>query len=589
MILGGTWYVFLRDRPLFVTNSYQIKLSSFDKASLRDASRLVISLLPVPNRTSVPDLPLEQDLSGCFLLPIANNKSLSYRHRFGQAGRLVQPVTRPETIDEEGTDNPSEIINRSATESGQEDISEKVLQLISSASDRTLYGEPKSDSYWASGATFSRWKARFGQVLHPLSGPSPISFDAPATTHATHGLDKHFTAQNHLSEQTFAPTFPTNLGVLSQVGILANTFEHIKRSPPLRPPVQLVARLIPSPVTSLGLYASRLFPEISIKFQEETITNGNDVYRPLFEKTVFQRELRFSGMEATLEHQVVDVPLPHQPLDLRLDRRLLLKSRNVMQDKRISSYVASILESEKSKEGAIRAPPTLMVKIPYWAIKPLRGACYGVKDKTESLLATQNTLLEQCRSSKTKDVEVNYSFAGFEYRERRNINPAQESLDKDIYFSPNHVLSVEHIEGGLMFSKRMQASIMAKRPQHSPSTKTESVAGVPLPAISGNSSTPSQGNIVPTEEELLRTAFSMIDLIGKLQRRELQAKMKKSSRSTAFRQYERQRGATSSGPGSRVLRANNRRDQHESIDAEMGVGEERQREEERMVEGYEKS
>ncbi|KAF1344175.1 mitochondrial inner-membrane-bound regulator-domain-containing protein [Delphinella strobiligena] len=488
-----------------------IKLSSFNKNDLDDAFRVLVSLLPLPSRNTLSNVSLIEDTDHCYITPNVNTKSLSYRHRFTQLGRLVGTVGKKESQD--AASQPHSVAN-------QESIVKKVLMQLpprlAQVPADVSNSRHKYRSYWQRSAEQIPWRARIGLILQSTSIPSPVDLKPSSASESQHEENK---------TSIFMPSFPSHLGALSELRSVGKTPSYLPtgqsllRRYSIRPPVQLIAKLIPSPFTEAGTLASGALPTVELKFQEERPKLGEVVHMSEEEVERQKPELRFRGMQAVIDEDVVEVSLPHWPADLRLERKTVLRSHYADGDAAIARFINTVLDSEKSKEGSIRAPQQLALRMPSWTIKlpRLESAC-----TEEERLAIKNLRRKVYRSH--QENEYRYLFAGFEYRENRVIDPAQEWLKEGVYFPPNQVLKVTQVEGGLTGGKRMQASIVPKIAVHTEST--EKVAGIrtviPMPAIFRDTDGGAEKRgYSGGERDLIRASLSVMELIAKVQNGEI--------------------------------------------------------------------
>lgn len=467
----------------------------------------------------------------CYLTPNVDTKGLSYRHQFTQLGRLVNSVGNKESQDAAAQPH---------SEANQESIIKKVLmQLpppIAQVSAEVLKNSRhKYRSYWQKIPEQIPWRATTGLILQPTSTPDPVQLEASSASESQHEETK---------TSIFMPSFPSHLGTLSALRPLAKASSYVPKSQSLhrrysiRPPVQLIAKLIPSPLDEAGSLASRALPPVELRFQEERPKEW--VYMSEEELERQKPELRFRGMQAVIDEDVVEVALPQWPADLRLVRKTVLRSHYADGDAAIARFANTILDSEKSKEGSIRAPQHLVLKIPSWTIKlpPLESA-----QTKEETLALKN-LWEKVYHS-YKEIEFRYLFAGFEYQEKRIIDPAQEMLKEGVYFPPDHILKVTQVEGGLTGGKRMQALIAPKIAVHNESTErvAEPCTVIPMPAIFRGTAGGTAGGAAKRgysggERDLIRASLSVVELIAKVQNGIIRLTDQDSPRELAMKEHQ---------------------------------------------------
>lgn len=537
----------------FYTKSHKIRISSFSKEGQEDALRCLISLLPLPSRTTALSLTSDRNTRHAFVVPHARPSILARKFRNQSLGRLTAPAQKLQQEPKAGQSSSSR--SRLAPTDG---LFPYIIDQLS-AQKFDLQGlEPIPGSYWHHQAKVSPWEATFGHVLRPLRLPGQVEITKPKTNHPNGKLAFSPGNDGHHGG-AFAPCLPAQLGLFANLGQLergptdALPDQQDQHQPLRKPLVHLVARLIPSPLEDVGVLACTAFPEIELSFQEEKLF-------PRPGKTGVEGGLKFLGMQAVLEHAIRNVVLPNQPLDVCLSRRAVLETKHAEHDKQVGAFVKDIMDSEQAKGSAIRAPATLTVKIPRGIVK-----CPDEESaRSEEERAAIRKLWELVKTA-PEEMQVNYMFAGFEYTERRNINLVAERL-RHVQFSPNHYLRVDQLEGGFTRGKRTQGSVVAKMGAEWARSGEEAPPSpatvLPMPAIFRSSAGSSSSTLGANEEssrelneQLVQSALSIVEVVERVQRRESDAVpegsdqlrkrpvVRKERRPTTMNRHERRRAS----------------------------------------------
>lgn len=499
----------------------QLKIKGFIGNDVNDAYRVLMSLLPLPSGSKGVSLMTDQNSTeGRYLVPNPSTKGLPYRYHLQQLGRVIGPVTIRKPSEKKEREELGDVAFID-----QDSIVEEVIKKLPSQSvwpeNEGIHKRGFFSPYWSPNVRQIPWEAKIGYALQSMDGHGPVKVES-STTSASKKKAGQLSSSEKNDDGTFLPAFPAHLGVLQRLGHVS----YIKPSESTsstrkdrRPPMFLTAKLTPSPFTELGPLASIIFPPIEFRFSEEVhFSSLLPALNPLSEPQI--TELKFKSMRAILSHETVEVSLPSQPVDLQFSRRTILRSRDAEKDARIAAFVSEIIESERRKEGVIRAPESLRLNIPVNIVATKlarRGQFKARFDKA---------LQQRLDEADGEEMEALYLFSGFEYSERRFVDMGEE--DKGVYFSPDHVLRVEHIEGGLTGGKRLQASVVSRRSKEPTLPSARSASPLPLPAITGPTASFAPMSAVKAENEgeqnLVRTSFSLVQLVKGIQAQQIAVK-----------------------------------------------------------------
>ena len=257
--------------------------------------------------------------------------------------------------------------------------------------------------------------AVLGHVLHSRDDESPIQIS-----------DAKDVQSSEASGRTFSTTLPGNMFVLQNL----NASSDLPRQA-----IQL--RLTPSPWTSFGLDGARAFPEIEMRVE----------FNPFTQKPFVQK------LEAVVDERVSDIMLPQERADLRLVYRSTLAFAAVETDSKLAEFMEKANLRVKgggapgapSSRGRLGAPRSLQMQIPRRIIRE------------DSKVAK-----ELSAGNKPQDVEMEYLYAGLDYREHL-----------DYEFGEHHV-RYTIIEGGISGGRRGELLLYKTPRSEAPDNGTES-------------------------------------------------------------------------------------------------------------------
>lgn len=242
--------------------------------------------------------------------------------------------------------------------------------------------------------------AVLGHVLHHSNVSTPLQMS---------------NVKEHVQKSTPSErTFSTNMPGISHV---------LKSLTPLfsMPRQAICVRLTPSPWTPFGLDGAGAFPPIDLRVEFDPFTDMPFVH----------------SLEAVVEKKVSDIMLPEEIADLRLVNETTLAYAALQTDARLADFMANAKLKVKGgregdtpsrpnmRRGRLSAPSTLTMRIPRRIIRP------------ESRVAKD---LSEDNSS--DDVEMEYLYAGLEFREHLN------------YALDDYILRYTMIEGGITGGRR---------------------------------------------------------------------------------------------------------------------------------------
>ena len=222
------------------------------------------------------------------------------------------------------------------------------------------------------------------------------------------------------------------------------------------------------------------------------------------------------GVNAILHETVFDVSLPGKSADIRFARQTRSKAftHRVMENEDMRTFVEAIVASIKAG-GDLRAPQYLQVKLDPWMTPA----------KSES---TSNATTTDKQDIKARP--HTYFFAGFEYRVRRRYAPQKDFL-ASTSFSKDCVLDVHDIEGGLSGGRRTE--FFVQRIKNNVRTDKKRSGTVKSAIATGPAAASSEAGTEPvapspqTDEhpqELIRTAFALVDMVDSVHRGTLTAR-----------------------------------------------------------------
>ncbi|GAB7355857.1 hypothetical protein MBLNU459_g6517t2 [Dothideomycetes sp. NU459] len=435
------------------------------------------------------------------MIPFLDKKALPSRFHSKQLGRPVVPFRRK--MDAE---NPTVDVSAVALPG----VAQRAMQLLSKP--KAVHKTSVTNkTYWNFEAINSPWKATFGYHLEALHNVHPDS------TPVRDGLT---TIDNTRPNETFSPRMPGVFTILSQTDgtpTLNSNRLHSFLSP-WRPATVLEAILVPSPLEEFGLLATTSFPTVKFKFSLSKPKKLSDDISPRQENKL---DVKFKGIWAHLDHDICQIMLPDKPVDLRLERWQVMRATSENKhDTEIKSFANAVMSSVDN-DFKLRAPDSLTVKIPIWAIKT------NVPAEARSREGSDARQILRSRITAKSYLKVKYLFQGFQHRTSR-IYEASNGHVGGHYFSPDHVMRIDNVEGGVTGGRRVEVSIMSKIDRNAKSggldTDIEanhtSPAGVPIPAIhqSFQSSTLPQTATLQAQN-LLRTCFSMVDMLSDIESR----------------------------------------------------------------------
>ena len=246
----------------------------------------------------------------------------------------------------------------------------------------------------------SQTYAVLGHVLHRSHVSTPVQ---------TSNVKEHIQTSKP-SERTFSSNMPGIQRVLKSLTPLSST-----------PRQAIRLRLTPSPWTSFGLDGAGAFPPIDMRVKFDPYTDMPFLHT----------------LEAVVEKRVSDVMLPEEMIDLRFINRTTLAYTALQTDSRLVEFMAKANLQVKrdtdihpaskptKRRGRLAAPPTLKMRIPRRIIRPDSQVAQSLRNEKRS-----------------DDVEMEYLYAGLEFREHVN------------YALDDYVLRYTMIEGGITGGRR---------------------------------------------------------------------------------------------------------------------------------------
>lgn len=498
-------------------NSCQVDLYGFVGGFLRSARRILISLLALPHK--VESTTFRPDIADMVkpVLPFAGNGRLPYRYRSLQLGRWTVPAPKRS--------------KRAAPPSGEGDVEslhpqnsrmlESVARLLEDsksgvASDMDI--DPVSgpnDSIWEPYVTLEPLEAQLGQLLHPMTENgvtnSGLSQDQAVFTQQTipqmtNVLSRFKRAQAgsgaaaDLTEEHDAPPSATEPGVTHSSSQTEDG----------RPQDYAIAHFIPSPLVQPGQSTSSTTyaPVIEMRFEIRTkpldpratgIAAGRHNPTSAGQGSRYKREIAFSGITAVMQDRIVNVPLPHMPLDLRFRRRSVFKGHErARHDPALKGYIHA-MEHKYNAYGSSGAPTSFTIQL------------------EEAWLNRQPDQALQSEGAVKGPVPVEYLFQGYDFHTEHSMVPFEDVRELEAFRASGFELTVGDVQGDLLSGKRMEVNIKAPQVREKPQQRSSGESDL----MNNPLDTFEHGAAPSPESErlrLLESAFSFIEMVDSAQR-----------------------------------------------------------------------
>lgn len=307
----------------------QLKIHGLDEASIAEAKRTLIRLLPLKESATrtIDTQKLDAAKQGSYLSPAYHEaSSLDFNLRGLSMGRWAVPVTRAEDASQVASESTSNI------EQSSHSIVNRVASLLKPPVDAAFTGpesKPRNrqTGYWALEPEF-KVSADFGQALFPMDMSDP---------------NKVVEAASDPQRSPFHPAIP-GLGSL----LASSEFQNISRT---ETPA-LGYNFVPAPEQKdLGAEIGSDFPRLFIQ-----VRTGRDGNRPTIHK-----------LSIGFQERIHDVLLPDQAADIRFHRygRLRFSSKS-HHDKNVEEWTEAVRQNIES--GGRLSAPSLTIDIPKWTI-----------------------------------------------------------------------------------------------------------------------------------------------------------------------------------------------------------------------------
>jgi hypothetical protein len=317
----------------------QLVIRAFDLQAAEEARRTLLSLLPFKDSTTrtFDTQKVDAEKRSSYLLPIyLEEKSLDYKYRNAELGRLSMPIARltePDTSNEDAeqtktTEKPAK--------------SPKTLAGLTNRIIATIRRPTSDDSNhntvndWDTEPEY-RLSAEFGQVLFPLEEAAPSEVIKAALAQP--------------SRSPFLPTFPGLVGLLTSPEMSAKARMQVP---------SLLYDFIPGPKQP-NFEAGQEFPSLHVQMRP-----GIDGSKPTMHK-----------LSLGFEHRIHDVLLPDKAADIRFCRYGRLRLSNKHRDKNVQEWAETIFQNIQSG-GRLTAPP-LRLEIPKWTIPGFPADARGTR------------------------------------------------------------------------------------------------------------------------------------------------------------------------------------------------------------------
>ncbi|KAF9636745.1 hypothetical protein BFW01_g7641 [Lasiodiplodia theobromae] len=414
-----------------------IMIYAMDTSTFELARRTLINIINPP---SGAETSIMADAEGeGFLQTSIADSSLHHRDREKNYARWTFPVKREEptretsqALDEEpaseiledSTNTPTEAqpdhtpgdrTQEVGSANSRSQPAQKVIDFFtsrlsrSSDASREPRGATRKESLW-SPFPLIEYYATFGNILHkppPTNDPlSPISF-------------QNIVEHEGGPKRIFLHTLPGFSPFLQHITSKASLSRH---SNDLLLPDALLFRFMPSPWDLEDPSSLEDFPEMGLRIEVNSLSG----------------KARFQGLGMTLRERNMDVLMPGKPVDVRFTQREVLWTDRILdRSEEIRDYLTRITTNVDGG-GAIRAPPTLTIRIPAWAVK---------------------------NSDKYKHLPFEFTKLGKEYI-KEFIYTGVEHRQMSRYELPNgqHRVSYTSVEGGRVGGRRGELRLRLRGP-----------------------------------------------------------------------------------------------------------------------------
>ncbi|KAF1922746.1 uncharacterized protein M421DRAFT_349933 [Didymella exigua CBS 183.55] len=319
----------LTGTTIFASNHHTLKIHGLDEASIAEAKRTLIRLLPFKESAprTIDTQKLDAAKQGTYLSPVHHDaSSVDFNLRGLSVGRWALPVTRAEENHQVASEPTSN------SEQSLHSIVNRVASLLKPPADAAFTGpesKPRNrqTGYWAMEPEY-KVSADFGQALFPLEMSDP---------------NKVIEAASDSSRSPFHPAIP-GLGSL----LASSELQNISRT---ETPA-LLYDFVPAPdQKDPDVKVGPTFPRLFIQ-----VRTGRDGNQP----TIHKLSLGF-------QERVHDVLLPDQAADIRFHRygRLRFSSKS-HHDKNVEEWTEAVRQNIES--GGRLSAPSLTIDIPKWTV-----------------------------------------------------------------------------------------------------------------------------------------------------------------------------------------------------------------------------
>ena len=278
---------------------------------------------------------------------------------------------------------------------------------------------------------YERWSTRFCEILHPAAGSLDMTnFVQTSSRRKKDRLPSTNSLMNGSKRSVVQTEVP---GIATLLSYFSPHHEE-----PLSP--FLVAHFMPSPFTDRGLKAMDTLPRVEMVYHFSKDKEGLP-------------HIQFSNIRAVLATQELRVPLPHEAVDIRLERDTILPGTGseAFPDPVIKDFTLTLQKSAREGKEALFGEPIITIKLPTW-------------------LAENRMNFGELR----RDVEVEYLFERFEEVQVADFLPLRSpgiggALDPEMSevlagMPEDMVLRYRDIEGGFVGGKRSELSLEYTRP-----------------------------------------------------------------------------------------------------------------------------
>lgn len=429
----------------------QLLIHGTDQTAVEVARRILLSIIDSP---SGAETRIVADTEGeGFIQTSTSESALHYRHRRKNYGRWTFPVTRdsiqprkaptdasdetekkhegyPESQEEQATE--ADIVE-TATEApkllpesaepeiqgakDQLELTKEITNYLTSPANgpsgapEGTYTATKNNrnTYWGP-HSFVELYANYGNVIH-----KPPPTNNSLTPVSLPGLLNH----SGNASRTFLSVVPGFSPLLQYVVASTKFQRHFNDE---KYPDSLLFRFSPAPWDLEDPSSLEDFPDLGLRLQV-----GRD-----------QGRARFQGMGMTIRERNIDVLLPRKAVDMRFVRREVLWTRDALVRSEEIRHYLTMINTNLSGGGAIRAPANLTLRIPAWTINN--------SDKYNSLPAEE--------TEHGKEFVKEFVFTGVEHRQMVKFDLPDDQ----------HRISYTSVEAGRVGGRRGELRLRLRKP-----------------------------------------------------------------------------------------------------------------------------